>query len=411
MKKDGMLIGGIVALLFLVSTTHADILHVPGDYPTIQAALVFALTGDTVLVDPGTYYEHIVWPATQGIYLVSEYGADSTIIDAVGSLPVITIETDVDSTTVIQGFTIVNGGAEYGGGIYCVGASPTISHNTIMNNSSGGIFCNDGSPIISQNIITNNVSGGGGGITCWFSPSSKIIDNIIENNSGGEGGGISAIVSCPEITGNTVNSNSAVCGGGMYFFKSTPIINYNTVSNNDAEYGDGLYFYQSGGDINYNNIFWNGWGMCRMDPGQLNAEYNWWGDSTGPYHPDSNPGGLGDTVSDYVDFDPWLFEPWGIEEHEPSQPIANILRMSPNPFRDRVNIKFSIKYSAEVTELKIYDATGRLIKSFSHVTNQIFDQVVWDGRDDAGKKLPSGVYFLKLVTGDYSATEKLLLIR
>ena len=94
------------------------------------------------------------------------------------------------------------------------------------------------------------------------------------------------------------------------------------------------------------------------------------------------------------------------------------LHVYPNPFTHNIKISFSVGHNAkgieqrvEGTELKIYDATGRLIKSFNHVTNQIFDQVVWDGRDDAGKKLPSGVYFLKFETGDYSATEKLLMIR
>jgi flagellar hook assembly protein FlgD len=94
------------------------------------------------------------------------------------------------------------------------------------------------------------------------------------------------------------------------------------------------------------------------------------------------------------------------------------LHVYPNPFTHNIKISFSVGHNAkgieqrvEGTELKIYDATGRLIKSFSHVTNQIFDQVVWDGRDDAGKKLPSGVYFLKFQAGDYTATEKLILLR
>ncbi len=38
----------------------------------------------------------------------------------------------------------------------------------------------------------------------------------------------------------------------------------------------------------------------------LDAEGNWWGDNSGPYHPTTNPGGVGDAVSDNVDYDPWL---------------------------------------------------------------------------------------------------------
>jgi hypothetical protein len=38
----------------------------------------------------------------------------------------------------------------------------------------------------------------------------------------------------------------------------------------------------------------------------ISAENNWWGDASGPYHPTLNPSGLGDEVSDDVDFEPWL---------------------------------------------------------------------------------------------------------
>ena len=46
-------------------------LHVPSQYPTIQEALNAAQAGDTVLVQPGTYYENIFWPNINGIKLIS----------------------------------------------------------------------------------------------------------------------------------------------------------------------------------------------------------------------------------------------------------------------------------------------------------------------------------------------------
>jgi len=58
--------------------------------------------------------------------------------------------------------------------------------------------------------------------------------------------------------------------------------------------------------------------------------------------------------------------------------------------------------------LRIYDATGRLVKEFRHLLNE---QIFWNGTDDLNRKLPSGVYFLKFEAGEHSATEKLLLIR
>ena len=52
----------------------------------------------------------------------------------------------------------------------------------------------------------------------------------------------------------------------------------------------------------------------------VDAEYNWWGDATGPYDGSNdtgtggwfNPGGLGDDVSDYVDYDPWAVAEWNV---------------------------------------------------------------------------------------------------
>jgi hypothetical protein len=84
------------------------------------------------------------------------------------------------------------------------------------------------------------------------------------------------------------------------------------------------------------------------------------------------------------------------------------LQVSPNPFRNKIGIKYSIGHRLDGIEMKIYDATGRVVKEFNHLTN---NQIFWNGTDDLNRNLPSGVYFLKFKAGDYNATEKLLLIR
>jgi len=62
--------------------------------------------------------------------------------------------------------------------------------------------------------------------------------------------------------------------------------------------------------IIYQNNFENNsaYGLYN-DSASINAENNWWGNASGPYHPALNPGGLGDRVSDNVDFEPWLTSP------------------------------------------------------------------------------------------------------
>ena len=58
--------------------------------------------------------------------------------------------------------------------------------------------------------------------------------------------------------------------------------------------------------INESSIFSNqAYGVYNNGTVTNNARYNWWGDSTGPYHPTLNALGQGNPVSDYVDFGPW----------------------------------------------------------------------------------------------------------
>ncbi len=113
----------------------------------------------------------------------------------------------------------------------------------------------------------------------------------------------------------------------------------------------------------------------------------------------------------------------GIEEYRSSKPLATILQVSPNPFSYKADIRFRL-LDASDCELKIYDATGRIVKSFRLTPNALpSTQMSWDGTDQDNRRLPNGVYFLKFIihfmkttgseqkVGEYSETRKLLLIR
>jgi len=102
----------------------------------------------------------------------------------------------------------------------------------------------------------------------------------------------------------------------------------------------------------------------------------------------------------------------GIEEKKPTNGIPFALLISPNPFTESVNIKYSIGQSAEPIELEIYDVTGRKIRSL--VTNGIYSgpqTVVWNGNNNAGEKVSAGIYFLKIKSGKHSIVRKLIMIR
>ena len=120
-----------VVLLFIslnINSLIAGTIYVPGDHYYIQDALNAAQSSDTVLVQPGTYWENIIWPEVNGIKLISAGDTSNTIINGLGIRSVIQIwphAASIDTTTEINGFKITNGGTNsgediYGGGIYSI---------------------------------------------------------------------------------------------------------------------------------------------------------------------------------------------------------------------------------------------------------------------------------------------------
>lgn len=106
---------------------------------------------------------------------------------------------------------------------------------------------------------------------------------------------------------------------------------------------------------------------------------------------------------------------WGIEEYKKSVALAVTILHAPcpNPFHQFTDIRYQITDNRKKCELKIYDITGRLVTDLSKETSVIGypSSVKWDGRDQNNRQLASGVYFIRLEVGDYTATEKVLLIR
>ena len=82
--------------------------------------------------------------------------------------------------------------------------------------------------------------------------------------------------------------------------------------------------------------------------------------------------------------------------------------IAPNPFVYGTSVKFSMARSAPVT-LSIYNVHGQLVKTL--VDGEMSagqQQVTWDGSDMAGSKAARGVYFCRMSTENFTATEKVL---
>jgi hypothetical protein len=84
---------------------------------------------------------------------------------------------------------------------------------------------------------------------------------------------------------------------------------------------------------------------------------------------------------------------------------------SPNPFNPTTAIRFSLGSRENVT-LAVYDLGGRLVRTLASGSREIGSHTVtWDGRDNAGRPVSSGVYFYRLDAGKFSDTRKMVLLK
>ena len=84
---------------------------------------------------------------------------------------------------------------------------------------------------------------------------------------------------------------------------------------------------------------------------------------------------------------------------------------SPNPFYSSTKIKYGLPKSCDVS-IKIYNVAGQCIKTLAHSTQDAgIYEIEWNGEDNSNRKLPQGVYFLRMVAGDYLATSKIVMVR
>jgi flagellar hook assembly protein FlgD len=83
----------------------------------------------------------------------------------------------------------------------------------------------------------------------------------------------------------------------------------------------------------------------------------------------------------------------------------------PNPFNPDTEIKFNLPRSSNVT-LEIFDITGRKVTTL--INKKLSSgphSVSWNGRDESGTEVSTGIYLYRLSTGEYSDTRKMLLLK
>jgi len=246
----------LICLLLVIPCTAEVIVVDPNgcaDFDNIQDAINASIDGDTILVTQWHYYENIDFRG-KAIILTSVEPNDpnvveNTIIDANGDGIVVSFHLDEGPNSVITGFTITGGHAEYGAGICCWGeSSPTISHcfikanyaDDIPGSKGAGIYYVGSSSISGCTISDNSADESGGGIYCEGA-SVTIFDCNISNNSGYDGGGIYCESSNTDISNCSINNNLAgEEGGGIYcIYGDLTISNCHIIGNSAGGGGGG----------------------------------------------------------------------------------------------------------------------------------------------------------------------------
>lgn len=334
-----------------------DVLLVPSEYETIQAAIDSSSDRDTVLVAPGTYTENINYNGKNiviGSYYMSygtDYFIEQSVIDGDSSGTVVTFENGEDSTAVLIGFTIQNGFATEGGGLKISHAKPTISNVVIKNNVASEIGA--GLYLDSSTVNIENVT---------------VKDNQIENEGqvGAMGAGIFSF-------------NSII-----HFDSENRCNIYNNTINDSSSLGHDIALAIDDDEIEIATM------DVILDTFTI-----------------LNPTDFYATPIDSFTFD-ILNEMETVALKNELIPTKFALYSPyPNPFNPITTIQFDLGESHFNASLRIFDIHGRLVETLANGTlNTGQHETQWNASGQA-----SGIYFVELVSGEHRQVQKLILLK
>lgn len=422
-----------------------------GDHLTIQEGIWAAQSGDTVLVAPGTYSgplnRNLDFGGTN-LELRSAQGPGSTIIDCEEAGRGFYFAGGEGPTSIVEGFTVANGhvvgngagacclgsspsfircrfvgnAAEYagdvakGGGIYGEYCSMGVVECTFDGNSArdgAGVFCRYSTVTVERCDFAGNVASRGGGGLRIYSGDGVVTGCTFRGNSAEEYGG--ALCMCHNalpISNCTFFGNGSPDGGAIYGFNTTPTIT-NTILAFGTE-GNAIFCPESEFAITHCCIFGNAGGdaLCGnvqdnlfVDPLLCDAaaEEVWLQDCSPCLGAGANGEDIGARGAGCVCGDP-------TSATEAAEAVGSFAAV-PNPFSRETAILFNVPAGAPTT-VAVHNLRGEVVKTLARerLSREPLS-VTWDGRDEAGRPVSSGVYFVRCEAANGASTGKLMLLR
>ncbi|MCA9753182.1 MAG: T9SS type A sorting domain-containing protein, partial [Gemmatimonadetes bacterium] len=94
--------------------------------------------------------------------------------------------------------------------------------------------------------------------------------------------------------------------------------------------------------------------------------------------------------------------------------VASVVTLDaaqPNPFRETTNLAFALPQRADVS-LRVYNVQGQMVRELVHGVQDAGRHVAeWDGRDSAGNRVATGVYFYRLDANERTLTRKMTVMK
>ncbi len=321
-------------------------------YLSIQTAIDHATSGGIVIVLPGHYYEAV--QMKPGVSLVGMSGPEVTIVT--GSMEATGVSNDVT----LKGLRM-DGESSTATGLHCTWSRMVVEDCSFRDMTSEAIRCNTGGAV----LVRRN--------------------SFTDNNVG---------VACSDSTRPLLASNS---------FAASSIAHVVSFGDPGPTLGGSL---ARANDFSSPSLY----AVWHTGTTTLDAGYNYWG-SQCPEAAWFN----GD-----VDYTPWtdadhveqFTDCWADVAEGQLPAMAYMSPGFPNPLNPGTSIAFGLPQPGGHVSLRVYDVSGRLVRTL--VDGELppgRHSSRWDGRDDAGTPVASGVYFYMLDAPGFSARGKGIVLR